>query len=199
MTQHRTTAKKSRYLAVFEQISDAQSRFVGKLNRKIWRLVDPRPEACLKMPNVDACAEKTNNNSCNCTGNYKTRTFEHDIGLSTTGLGAVFRGWNWSTEWAAFSAQASTLGVFKHASGLGATNLLIFRFNFPKKRLWASIICSKTVRYRLFLAVVRCYVTTTLAAETFSLLCVYLNYKFGLGLPSFCLFFSFFKLFHYYF
>jgi len=28
VTQHRTTAKKSRYLAVFEQISDAQSRFV---------------------------------------------------------------------------------------------------------------------------------------------------------------------------
>ena len=32
-----------------------------------------------------------------------------------------------------------------------------------------------------------------LAAETFSLLSVYLNYKFGLGLPSFYLFFSFFK------
>ena len=30
-----------------------------------------------------------------------------------------------------FSAQASTLGVFKHASGLGSTNLQIFRFNFP--------------------------------------------------------------------
>ena len=29
------------------------------------------------------------------------------------------------------SAQASTLGVFKHASGLGSTNLQIFRFNFP--------------------------------------------------------------------
>ena len=92
-----------------------------------------------------------------------------------------------------FSAQASTLGVFKHASGLGSTNLQIFRFNFPTKRLWASIICSKTARYRLFLAVVRCCVTTTLAAETFSLLSVYLNYKFGLGLPSFYLFFSLFK------
>ena len=32
-----------------------------------------------------------------------------------------------------------------------------------------------------------------LAAETFSLLSVYLNYKFGLGLPSFYLFFSLFK------
>ena len=53
--------------------------------------------------------------------------------------------------------------------------------------------CSKTARYRLFLAVVRCCVTTTLAAETFGLLNVYLNYKFGLGLPSFYLFFSFFK------
>ena len=93
-----------------------------------------------------------------------------------------------------FSAQASTLGVFKHASGLGSTNLQIFRFNFPTKRLWASLICSKTARYRLFLAVVRCCVTTTLAAETFSLLSVYLNYKFGLGLPSFHLFFSLFKL-----
>ena len=34
-----------------------------------------------------------------------------------------------------FSAQASTLGVFKHASGLGSTNLQIFRFNFPTERL----------------------------------------------------------------
>ena len=93
-----------------------------------------------------------------------------------------------------FSAQASTLGVFKHASGLGSTNLQIFRFNFPTKRLWASLICSKTARYRLFLAVVRCCVTTTLAAETSSLLSVYLNYKFGLGLPSFYLFFSLFKI-----
>ena len=92
-----------------------------------------------------------------------------------------------------FSAQASTLGVFKHASGLGSTNLQIFRLNFPTKRLWASLICSKTARYRLFLAVVRCCVTTTLAAETFSLLSVYLNYKFGLGLPSFHLFFNLFK------
>ena len=92
-----------------------------------------------------------------------------------------------------FSAQASTLGVFKQASGLGSTNLQIFRFNFPTKRLWASLIYSKTARYRLFLAVVRCCVTTTLAAETFSLLSVYLNYKFGLGLPSFYLFFSLFK------
>ena len=40
---------------------DARSRFVGKLSRKIWRLVDPRPEACLKTPNVDACTEKPNN------------------------------------------------------------------------------------------------------------------------------------------
>ena len=54
--------------------------------------------------------------------------------------------------------------------------------------------CSKTARYRLFLAVVPCCVTTTLAAETFSLLSVYLNYKFGLGLPSFYLFFSLFRL-----
>ena len=68
-----------------------------------------------------------------------------------------------------------------------------FGLTFLRKRLWASLICSKTARYRLFLAVVRCCVTTTLAAETFSLLCVYLNYKFGLGLPSFYLFFSFFK------
>ena len=69
-----------------------------------------------------------------------------------------------------------------------------FGLTFLRKRLWASLICSKTARYRLFLAVVRCCVTTTLAAETFSLLCVYLNYKFGLGLPSFYLFFSFFEL-----
>ena len=92
-----------------------------------------------------------------------------------------------------FSAQASTLGVFKHASGLGSTNLQIFRFNFPTKQLWASIICSKTARYRLFLSVVRCCITTTLANETFSLLRVYLNYKFRLGLPSFYLFFCLFK------
>ena len=69
-----------------------------------------------------------------------------------------------------------------------------FGLTFLRKRLWASLICSKTARYRLFLAVVRCCVTTTLAAETFSLLSVYLNYKFGLGLPSFYLFFSLFKL-----
>ena len=81
----------------------------------------------------------------------------------------------------------------KHASGLGSTNLQTFRFNFPTKRLRASLICSKTARYRLFWAVVRCCVTTTLATETFSLLSVYLNYKFGLGLPSFYLFFSLFK------
>ncbi len=68
-----------------------------------------------------------------------------------------------------------------------------FGLTFLRKRLWASLICSKTARYRLFLAVVRCCVTTTLAAETFSLLSVYLNYKFGLGLPSFYLFFSLFK------
>ena len=68
-----------------------------------------------------------------------------------------------------------------------------FGLTLPTKRLWASLICSKTARYRLFLAVVRCCVTTTLAAETFSLLSVYLNYKFGLGLPSFYLFFSLFK------
>ena len=34
-----------------------------------------------------------------------------------------------------FSAQASTLGVLKHASGLGSTNLQIFWFDFPTKRL----------------------------------------------------------------
>ena len=60
-----------------------------------------------------------------------------------------------------------------------------FGLTFLRKRLWASLICSKTARYRLFLAVVRCCVTTTLAAETFSLLCVYLNYTFGLGSSSF--------------
>ena len=70
-----------------------------------------------------------------------------------------------------------------------------FGLTLPTKRLWASLIYSKTARYRLFLAVVRCCVTTTLAAETFSLLSVYLNYKFGLGLPSFYLFFSLFNLF----
>ena len=53
--------------------------------------------------------------------------------------------------------------------------------------------CSKTARYRLFLAVVRCCVTTTLASQTFGLLNVYLNYKFGLGLPSSYLFFSLFE------
>ena len=55
-------------------------------------------------------------------------------------------------------------------------------------------VCSKTARYRLFLAVVRFCVTTTLAAETFSVLSVYLNHKFGLSLPSFYFFFSLFKL-----
>ena len=53
--------------------------------------------------------------------------------------------------------------------------------------------CSKTARCRPFLAVVRCCVTTTLAAETFGLLNVYLNYKFRLDLPSFYLFFNLFK------
>ena len=95
-----------------------------------------------------------------------------------------------------FSAQASTLGVFKHASGLGSTNLQIFRLKFPTKRLWASLIRSKTARYRLFLVVVRCCVTTTLTAETFRLLSDYLNYKFGLGMPSFHLFFSLFRFFY---
>ena len=47
--------------------------------------------------------------------------------------------------------------------------------------------------YRLFFAVVRCCVTPTLVAETVSLLNVYLNYKFGLGLPIFYLIFSMFK------
>ena len=34
LTQHRTTAKKSRYLAVVEQISYAQSRFLRKVKPK---------------------------------------------------------------------------------------------------------------------------------------------------------------------
>ena len=69
-----------------------------------------------------------------------------------------------------------------------------FGLTLATETTFNSNFCSKTARYRLFLAVVRCCVTTTLAAETFSLLSVYLNYKFGLGLPSFYLFFSLFKL-----
>ena len=38
VTQHRTTAKKSRYLAVFEQISDAQSRFRRKVKPKVLKV-----------------------------------------------------------------------------------------------------------------------------------------------------------------
>ena len=68
-----------------------------------------------------------------------------------------------------------------------------FGLTLATETTFNSNFCSKTARYRLFLAVVRCCVTTTLAAETFSLLSVYLNYKFGLGLPSFYLFFSLFK------
>ena len=94
-----------------------------------------------------------------------------------------------------FSAQASTLGVLKHASGLGSTNLQNFRFNFPTETTLSItyLLKNSEIRYRLFLAVVRCCVTTTLAAETFGLLNVSLNYKFGLGLPSLYLFFSLFK------
>ena len=69
-----------------------------------------------------------------------------------------------------------------------------FGLTLATETTFNSNFCSKTARYRLFLAVVRCCVTTTLAAETFGLLNVYLNYKFGLGLPSFYLFFSLFKL-----
>ena len=68
-----------------------------------------------------------------------------------------------------------------------------FGLTLATETTFNSNFCSKTARYRLFLAVVRCCVTTTLAAETFGLLNVYLNYKFGLGLPSFYLFFSLFK------
>ena len=68
-----------------------------------------------------------------------------------------------------------------------------FGLTLATETTFNSNFCSKTARYRLFLAVVRCCVTTTLAAETFSLLSVYLNYKFGLGLPSFYLFFSLLK------
>ena len=68
-----------------------------------------------------------------------------------------------------------------------------FGLTLATETTFDSNVCSKTARYRLFLAVVRCCVTTTLAAETFGLLNVYLNYKFGLGLPSFYLFFSLFK------
>ena len=68
-----------------------------------------------------------------------------------------------------------------------------FGLTLATETTFNSNFCSKTARYRLFLAVVRCCVTTTLAAETFGLLNVYLNYKFGLGLPSSYLFFSLFK------
>ena len=68
-----------------------------------------------------------------------------------------------------------------------------FGLTLATETTFNSNFCSKTARYRLFLAVVRCCVTTTLAAETFGLLNVYLNYKFGLCLLSFYLFFSLFK------
>ena len=68
-----------------------------------------------------------------------------------------------------------------------------FGLTLATETTFNSNFCSKTARYRLFLAVVRCCVTTTLAAETFGLLNVYLNCKFGLGLPSFYSFFSLFK------
>ena len=70
-----------------------------------------------------------------------------------------------------------------------------FGLTLATETTFNSNFCSKTARYRLFLAVVRCCVTTTLAAETFDLLNVYLNYNFGLGLPSFYLFFSLFRNF----
>ena len=68
-----------------------------------------------------------------------------------------------------------------------------FGLTLATETTFNSNFCSKTARYRLFLAVVRCCVTTTLAVETFGLLNVYLNYKFGLGLPRFYLLFSLFK------
>ena len=71
-----------------------------------------------------------------------------------------------------------------------------FGLTLATETTFNSNFCSKTARYRLFLAVVRCCVTTTLAAETFGLLNVYLNYKFGLGLPSLYLFFSLLELVH---
>ena len=51
-----------------------------------------------------------------------------------------------------------------------------FGLTLATETTFNSNFCSKTARYRLFLAVVRCCVTTTLAAETFGLLNVYLNY-----------------------
>ena len=65
-----------------------------------------------------------------------------------------------------------------------------FGLTLATETTFNSNFCSKTARYRLFLAVVRCCVITTLAAETFGLLNVYLNYKFQLSLPSFYLFFQ---------
>ena len=68
-----------------------------------------------------------------------------------------------------------------------------FGLTLATETTFSNNFCWKTARYRLFLAVVRCCVTTTLAAETFGLLNVYLNYKFGHDLPSFYLFFNLFK------
>ena len=45
-----------------------------------------------------------------------------------------------------------------------------FGLTLATETTFNSNFCSKTARYRLFLAVVRCCVTTTLAAETFGLL-----------------------------
>ena len=66
-----------------------------------------------------------------------------------------------------------------------------FGLTLPTKRLWASLICSKTERYRLFLAVVRCCVTTTLATETFSLLSVSQSISLDLACQVFTYFLAF--------
>ena len=88
-------------------------------------------------------------------------------------------------RWAFFKKTRFRPWIHQPSESFGLTLATETTFN--------SNFCSKTARYRLFLAVVRCCVTTTLAAETFGLLNVYLNYKFGLGLPSFYLFFSLFE------
>ena len=94
-----------------------------------------------------------------------------------------------------FSCASVDVGrFFKNTlQALDPPTFRIFRFTFGYGNDFQHEFCSKTARYRLFLAVVRCCVTTTLAAETFGLLNVYLDYRFGLGLPSLYLFFSLFK------
>ena len=63
--------------------------------------------------------------------------YEETVGLSgavRSRISRLAKALKWKIYHLLFGFLRKTLGVFKHASGLGSTNLQIFRFNFPTKR-----------------------------------------------------------------